>query len=286
MDARALLDRVAEAYRNLTSLAVESRVIVETGDEDENNRRVHKVKGYFLAPDHYRHETSGRHGHISVVNGSDWISYTKKINDYRRGSMKDPEHSNGKFRWELPHGMYRWFSGINDHIATAEWLRDEENCHVVSVGYDPTFLAAHITMCPIEFWIDSRTFLVMRYRANFTNRRPRYEVTCTQTVDAISMEINQPIDPKVFELERPEGAADSLARFGGLGAGGSGSNAWDGNTFVQHSKMSLRGLALEFERRLTVSEDKRELQIEETVTAPGGNLAHWAQSIALMPPKI
>jgi hypothetical protein len=47
-----------------------------------------------------------------------------------------------------------------------------------------------------------------------------------------------------------------------------GAHEWQGDTLVERSDWKIRGLVLNFERRLTFSEDGKELRVEERVTGP------------------
>ena len=47
-----------------------------------------------------------------------------------------------------------------------------------------------------------------------------------------------------------------------------GSHEWDGDTLVDRSRWRMRGLDLNFERRLTFSSDESELRVVERVRGP------------------
>ena len=48
------------------------------------------------------------------------------------------------------------------------------------------------------------------------------------------------------------------------------SSEWLGKTYIQRHNLRLRGMDLSFERRLTFSEDGRELHIAERISGPKG----------------
>ena len=53
-----------------------------------------------------------------------------------------------------------------------------------------------------------------------------------------------------------------------------GWHEWEGQTLVEHSRWKLRGVTLTFDRRLTFSSDKKELQIAERASGPAGEVRH------------
>ena len=54
------------------------------------------------------------------------------------------------------------------------------------------------------------------------------------------------------------------------GLSNSGSHSWDGDTLVEDSRWKMRGLLLQFERRLLFSADGTELRVRERINGPQG----------------
>jgi hypothetical protein len=159
------------------------------------------------------------------------------------------------------------------------------------VAYEPLPTSALLSSSPVTYWIDSRTHLVLRAEAEVSHRRPASDETAThkKIVEIARWESNAALAPDLFEYSPPPGAEDASQPPGrgriSIGGGGGGAlvhpdksksmeswhhSEWSGDTLVEQLKLRLRGLDLIFERRLTFSEDGRELRIVERISGPEG----------------
>ena len=296
MDALTLLREVSEAYRSLQTLAVEATLVSESGDEDSNQRGEQRVRFIYAAPDRIRYESGGRHSQVQVSDG-------RVLHNVFGGHPGDrrPRYTSvpaDKMHW-LPHRFRPdfpfagsdaafLFQGIDERVASAEMLADEEGCHVVSVMYEQLPRAGiQIQGSAVLFRVNADNRMIMRQQAEIGHRFPtEEEVTWTRhTVLVRTMRVNEPLPENTFEFTPPPDAAEmaagrcgvTMSASGGFIEGGAdderrlehrGSHEWDGDTLVEHSKWKIRGMTLDFERRLSFSEG--ELRVAERVTGPKG----------------
>jgi hypothetical protein len=180
------------------------------------------------------------------------------------------------------------FDFIAEHVAHTELLRDEDGCHVISVAYEPTPFHGVESRGPIRFWIRAADQMVVRQQGEIGHRHPasddvrwqRHDVTVQQ------IEVNGPIDDQAFVFTPPAGASEEMSggRCGvSVSSGGGfmrsekgtgrryehwGSHEFEGDTLVDRSRWRMRGLDLNFERRLSFSPDESELRVVEHVRGP------------------
>jgi outer membrane lipoprotein-sorting protein len=301
MDAKTLLQQVAEHYENLKSLAVEIISITETGDDDSSHRAQQRVSGLFVAPDKLRIEQRGEHGSIAVTSGIDIHSYSFLSKAYSKTSIAGQRQLLGHFQPEFPvvGDSIFLFGRIADRVVDAEVLPEETfkidipeaDCHVIRVKYEPTPNPVHV-YSPVTFWVNSDTHLIVKSECQMTYRIPLHEETHRQknVVYFRNATINQRIPPETFEYTPPADALDASgpgrlrarsksgrARFSGDEKGwveSSHSGDWAGDAFVEEYKLKLRGIQLTFERRLSFSEGLTEVHVSERITSPKGETEH------------
>jgi len=286
MDAVALLDEVAAAYRGLTSLAVEMRSI--QGDEDRKQER--RVLGAYVAPDRFRLGDGGKHGHVAVSNGLESASYFRRMKRFHRNTLAARDQSPGVFRPDYPAGVAFLFERINESVMRAEFMGDgpvrmgdtELLCHVVRVKYEQARVSALHSTSPVEFWIHPVSKMVLRMECESTMRRPGDEDTETskQVLAFVSLRINEAIAPEQFEIQLPPDAIDTP--LGGIGegggsVGGKGREHWsslsrEGKEVILQSRYVIEGIALKFERRLTISEDRKSVRVADQIVSSGGSV--------------
>jgi hypothetical protein len=298
MDPFALLINVSQTYRNLAGLAVEARIVTESGDDDSGHRSRLRAIFKYARPNRFRYEQGGPRGMVQVADGSQVHTC------FNRGPMgRGPRcHSvpvlperplPHLFRPDMPAGGGNepfLFEAIDEQVVSAEVIREEHGCDVVSVAYEaPSHPHLVMTRTPVLFWIDKESFLVRTFRREVGHRMPAEEEirwnTCSVFLQKV--EINPVLPADTFEFVPPVDAVVTAGRHGFISAGGGGgfakfadddprhiehrgSHEWEGETLVEHSKWKLRGTALTFERRLTFSEESDELQIVERATSPAG----------------
>ncbi len=302
MDALTLLQEVSEAYGSLETLEVEAALIQKSGDENAGQRSERRVRFFFAAPDRMRFEPCGNRGTVQVTDGKQL--HTTHLGDRHRGGLRytsvpvaemgRTRHILHRFQPEFPFaGEAFLFPGIQEQVVSAEILREEDGCHVVSVTYQPRPNPGLIvTGSAITFWIDGRNRMVMRQRSATGHRVPTEdEVTWSRHEQVVrGVRINQQIPEETFHFTPPAGAKlDKGEHGGGVGWGvGRGfvyqdpdekrryeshfSCAWEGDTLVDRCKLKLRGMLLAFERRLTFSDDGKELRVAERIAGPKGEL--------------
>jgi hypothetical protein len=179
------------------------------------------------------------------------------------------------------------FGGIDERVESAELVRQEENSLVLAVRYTPSTHAHMIVPGEhILYWVRKDDRLIARQQGRVGHRPPtEHEVAwSSHTVSVETITLNEPIADDVFRFMPPPDA--TAAPTGGVGsAGGSGgfiertvdgtnrvenrsSHWWDGDTLVEQSRWKMRGLMLEFERRLSFSDDGQELRVDERIAGP------------------
>lgn len=306
MDAKALLETVAETYANLKSLAVELLIVNESEDDGTFQRSEQRGSGYFVAPDKLRIEQGGRRGTVTVTNGSDLHHYFGGPRRYSKSPVGRRDVLPGWFRPDYPvgSGTTFLFDRIAERVAKAEILRAEPVsgegseallCQALSVTYEPpSFAGLTVSSSPVVFWVDSHTHLVMRLEGETTHRLPAHDETHTNKLTLAFRRtiMNEPIPSERFEFSPPADAVDASDPRGrggfsvATGGGGSAgfdrekgkwvetwhSHDWAGDTLIERSKLMLHGLELAFERRLTLSDDGKELRVVERIRGPKGQM--------------
>lgn len=300
MDAGAVLKTVADTYAGLTSLAVELLITNESEDDGGFHRSEQRARAFYVAPNQVRIEQSGRGGNVTVTNGVDLHQYF--AGRYSKGVVQRRDSFPGWFRPEFPSGgrFTFLFHRIAERVAKADLLREERApgdssgalCYVLSVEYQrPPYPGLEVSS-PLVLWVNSRTHLISRLEGETTHRLPAHDETHTnkQTLAFTRSVMNEPISPETFEFSPPSDAIDVTDRSGrgacisGGGGGGSAgldrkngawfetwnSHDWAGDTLIEQSKLRLHGFDLAFERRLTLSDDRKELRIVELITGPKG----------------
>jgi hypothetical protein len=305
MDAWALLETVAETYASLKSLAVEILITNESGDDGVFNHSEQRARAFFVAPDKLRIEQGGRHGSVTVTNGIDIHHYLVGPKRYLKRAVEQRDQLPGWFRPEFPvaGGPTILFSRIAERVAAAEILREEpvgdegSLCQVLSVAYEPSpYPNLTVSSSPVLLWVNSHTHLISRMEGETTHRLPAHDETHTnkRILTFTRAIVNEPIPAETFEFSPPADAvdvSDPRHREGCAVVGGGGGSAhfdpekgqwfeswrshdWAGDTLIERSRLKLHGLELSFERRLTVSDDRKELRIVERISA------RWAPSAA------
>jgi hypothetical protein len=303
MDAMTLLRAVAETYTNLKSLAVELQITNQSEDDGVLNRREWPARAFFVAPDNLRIELGGKRGSVTVTNGIDLHQYFAGPKHYSKNTVQWREGLPGWFKPDFPiSGRVTFLFGrIAERVAAAEILREElvavegseAQCQVISVTYKPPPYPHLIeSSSPVVFWVNSGTHLISRVEGETIHRRPAHDETYTdRTISVFTRAIkNEPIPPETFEFTPPADALDasdpshrSTCLSGGTGGGGAefdpdkggrfeswNSHDWAGGTLIEQSKLKFYGLDLAFERRLTLSDDRRELRVVERIFGPKG----------------
>jgi hypothetical protein len=292
MNALTLLQEVSTAYRILHTLSLEATIVTESGDENANNRNLHRIRFLYTHPNLLRFEPVGKDGTTVIADGQQIHTIFR-----RRPMAPGPQHSSVPiakvpglpkfFRWDIPHTDALLFHYIDQHVASAEILRQEDGCHVVSATYEGSHYNTTLPTNGWLFWIDSITHMVMRSQVDIGHRRPA-EDEITWTRHSLSVQqicLNEPILPETFQFTPPR-HSNPLPRgrrlsFGG-GSGGIRtdptnpqrsienyhSHDWEGDTLVEISKWKLRGKTLTFERRLTFSDGDSNITVDEHIVGP------------------
>jgi hypothetical protein len=299
MNGLTLLHEVAETYRNLKSLTLQAAIVTESGDETASQRGEQRVRFFYSAPDRIRFEPCGKTGLIQVADGKQLHTcfagsrHFARQERYTRVPLGQAGPLPHLFQPEFPSvsggGEAFLFQTIDSRVLAADVLREEEGNLVVSVTYealpDPQLRVAG---SPVLFWVSAENRMVVRQHGKLGHRFPAEDeiVWSRQTVAVRSMRVNEPIPEETFQFTPPPDAQLETGRGrieGGLGGGfGSrsrdgqrlehrGSHEWDGDTLVEHSVWQIRGMKLTFERRLTFSADRKELNVDERVIGPKGD---------------
>jgi outer membrane lipoprotein-sorting protein len=298
MDARALIETVAETYRGLETLAVDLVITEDSDDEGGSMHRVQRAKAFFATPDKVRIEDGGRRGNITVADGGDVYQYHPHPKRYSKHPLQADRFLPGLFRTDLVllSNQPFLFGRIAERIADAEILREEfldgesTPCLVLRVTYDPPDHAGRLwTWSPVLFWIDSRTHLVSKLEGDVTVQHPGREEAKTSrwSLRFENVVVNRPIAAETFELVAPPDAMDisdpkNRSNVSGGGGGGSvqfrggqqfqtsHSHQWAGDTLVGQMRYKMWGFEIVFERRLSLSDDRSEVLVVERVIGPKG----------------
>jgi hypothetical protein len=299
MDALTLLREVSEAYRGLQSLELEAALIQESGDENASQRSERRVRFFYAAPNRFRYEPCGKGGTLEVADGKHL--YTTFTAFFGRRSIRHPSYTRVPvsemgprphlFNPEWPVcGEAFLFHGIDERVATAGILREEDGCHVLSVAYEPPARPGlMVSGSAVLFWVNAQNRMVMRQQGEMGHRSPTEdEVTWSRHIMVVrEMRVNEPLLAETFHFVPPPGATLDTGR-GGFGLGGGGfvehsqdgqrrlehrsSHEWEGDTLLDRSKWKIRGMTLTFERRLTFSDDGKELDVAERIAGPQGEV--------------
>ncbi len=297
MDGMDLLREVSEAYRGLQTLALQVALIDETGDENAGTRSERRMRFFYGAPNRIRSEPCGKAGIVQVFDGQHL--YTSQ-----------PESWFGPARYSavpfaavrrLPHlfrcdhpfagaGQSLLFQGIDEHAESAELAGEADGCYIVSVMYQPPRPVGYLVGgTPVRFWVNRENRIVMHAEGETGHRPPASDevVWSRHAIVVREMQVNEPLPDETFlfvpppgaELETRENCGVSMSSGGGfIQRGGDpqhrlehrGSHEWQGETLIERSRWKMRGIALDFERRLTLSSDGLELSVDEHITGPKG----------------
>lgn len=281
MDAAEILQNVAAAYARLNTLSVEGVIVIESEDYGSHSRIERPYKAFFAAPGKLRIDEGGQRGDAVVIDGVNVHHYFARLKQYGKLPLQGSQQLQpGSFNPEQPvtnSTIFR-FQRIAERVVKAEFLRNEQSSehrpdglyHVISIHYElppPPGLA--LSASPVTVWVHSKTHMVWRLEGEVEYRIPEEEDTRTSRNIIVFTKVaaDQPIPSGTFDYNPPEGAVDiSRPETGG---GPSGTCAT--NSAVRGSSMRLDGIALSFERRLTISDDRTQLHIEDRVTTPAGS---------------
>jgi outer membrane lipoprotein-sorting protein len=286
MEAMAVLESVARAYAGLKTLSVEIVNFTESGDEGQSTRNSWRRKAWFEAPNKLREEKPGGNGSVLVNDGVDlhlfWVS-TRVCSKHaaQQGFLQ------GLFRPEQvqvgDNSPVFLFSRIADTVLSAEILAEESASVLISVNYEARLHPARWFSSPVQYLIDSKTHLVSRIEAEISMQMEDHLDVRRHTVSFANAVIDEPIPPELFTFTPPADAvnASDPRRTSSGGANGISvtihgghSHEWKGETLVEQYELSAHGAEFTFERRLTFSEDRRELTVSETITGPTGEVTH------------
>jgi outer membrane lipoprotein-sorting protein len=227
MDPRALLESVAEAYRNLKTLQGHALSIGCTEDEGTSQRSEARLQFFYAAPARIRIEQPGRLGSVLVSDGLELKSYFVPHRRYFRNPAPPPSDLPGVFMPELPwaggQGPFL-FGTISGRVQAAEILPDEPvpldgaeiPCHGLSVTYEPSHAAFSGANRPVRFWIDARSRLVLRMEGEVELHHARDGATTVsrRTLAITRLVADAPIPAGVFEFTPPEGTPEHASGSG------------------------------------------------------------------------
>jgi len=284
MDARTLLAAVAETYAKLDSFEVEIVSTAESGDEDNFNRNTRRTRAMFAAPNKIRMEQSGRRGILMVSDGVDIHHFHRGPKHYFAGSVQPGQPLPGSFSPQQPsaNGMTFLFSRIAENVAAAEMLDDGSEAQVVSVTYEPALRPSFIVSAsPVTFRIDKRTKLVSRMEGEVIHSMPPDgdRLASRNTSEFAHAFVNETIPPQTFEYAPPVGVIDHANQRPGGGSSYNGPDEkkrfetwhysnWEDDAFVDQFELKIRGLEINFERRVTFVDQN--VNVEEKIVGPLG----------------
>lgn len=299
MNAQTLLNSVGATYRELKTLEVECLLITESGDKDHSSRGEQRIQAFYKAPQLIRIQQGGRRGSTTVADGDVVHHYFGMPPPGRYVKSHTPPSADmlpGMFRPEFPigHNAIFLFHHIEERVQETSVLGQEDcadnACHVVAARYAPSLHPALIDSdTPIIYWIDTRTLLVRQMQGTISHRMPAGDEVHTSQIRQVSTktDANADLPLEIFDYAPPPSALTELGplRGGGFVSGGGGggmaelgpdgrrfeqrqSHHWDGRSLVQTARLRFDDLDVSFERRFTLSEDRKELRMLERISGP------------------
>lgn len=281
--ALALLKAVAKRYAELRSLALDMTVANEM--EDVGQRNEQRSRAMYVAPNLVRTEAGrGKTATVVVADGSHQHNYFGTSGHYVKTPIESPLP--GFFQPERPSGGQApfLFHQIADRIEDARL----ESAGVLLVHYawsNRISPGLPQPSGPVRFQVDPRTYFVTRVEADVLHGQ-RIKTAATFS----NFAVDQPFASATFEFTPPPGVVDRGTR-GALAAGSSSGNSGPGyetrqsqsmgpdGTFIEHTKLKLRGKEFTLERRLRLSENGRELSVVERASASGGAPQQWDTTV-------
>lgn len=296
MDALKVLREVSDSYRRLKTLSVSAIQLTDSGDENSSTSNRTRMRFLYASPDRIRFEQLGNGGMLQVADGENVhtlfprlpIGNAPRYSSMPASRMPSLPHC---FRSEFPFSgdAAFLFTGIDERVKSAEVVRQEEGCYVVSVQYArPTHASLIMHGSPVFFWIRKDNRMVMRQQGQIGHRPPTEDEInwSTHTILVESLTMDEDLSDDAFSFTPPPGATSAGCGVSASGGSGfsensgddakrvehRGSHSWDGDTLVEQSRWKMRGLLLEFERRLSFSADGSELRIGERIRGPRGTI--------------
>jgi outer membrane lipoprotein-sorting protein len=290
MNAKTILETVADTYAKLSSFEVEILSTTESGDEDAFERSSQRARAFFVAPGKVRIEQSGRDGIVSVTDGVDVHHYFRRPKQYSTRAVASGFPLAGSFQPEHPlaGGTTFLFGRIAEKVVLAEILSEEPDARVILVTYHPPPHSRLAFSCsPVTFWVNTKTNLVSRMEGEMTHRSPMDDQNRTNKLASVYAHafINQPIPPATFEYAPPAEAVDQsdTDHRPGSSSWNDGPDEkkrfetwrhsnWEDEAFVDRFELKIRGIELNFERRVTLAEQSA--NVSENITGTHGKTAH------------
>ena len=212
-----------------------------------------RMRFSFAAPDRIRFEQLGDRGMLQVGDGENVHTLFPRMpmdngpmySSMPASGMPFPPHS---FHADFPlSGDATFlFTGIAERVESAEVIRQEEGCFVVSVRYALSTHASFIEHgSPVFFWVRTDNRMVMRQQGRIGHRPPTGDdiYWSSHTISVERLTINEGLPDDAFSFTPPEGATS--AGYGGSGGGSGfiensgddtkrveyrGSHSWEGDT--------------------------------------------------------
>jgi len=137
MDALTPLQEVSSAYRILHTLSLEATIVMESGDENANNRNLHRIRFFYTHPNLLRFEPFGKNGTTVIADGHQLHT------TFRRQHMPPgPQHSSipltERFKPRLTFERRLTFSEGDYHLTAHEHIvgpvENHKNRYHLKVG--------------------------------------------------------------------------------------------------------------------------------------------------------
>ena len=135
MDALQLLREVSSAYDAIETLSLEAEIVAESGDEFSNSISRHRLRFHYARPNRMRCEPLGRNGILVIANGAEVQFRFEPQGQISTHPLHQLPHSFQPDRPLTGNDEPFLFTSIHQQVDSAEYLRDENGCHVVSVRY-------------------------------------------------------------------------------------------------------------------------------------------------------
>jgi outer membrane lipoprotein-sorting protein len=218
-DARDLLQRVADTYRNMNSFEW-TGITVMTSDSGELTPQPAPFIGEFRRPNRMRIEWP-KHTPIPRIDVTDgatiWLSYPS-VHGFCRPDPKlylnrTPQEAATSLGWGLR------YEHIADNLESARIVDHRElklggavvNCALVTAVYKPAKSAwtGMLWTAPVTYWIDTKTNIVVQQSSDvrlvLPGRKPR---TDTMTTTLLRYRLNPPLSKARFTFRPPEGVTE------------------------------------------------------------------------------
>ena len=218
-DARAILDRVANTYRTLTSFHFAGKVAVDMSRPGAHQAFDFPIVAAAVKPNRSRTEMQNPNmGMIIVTDGRTLTTYSQQVNQYSlRPAPPHRAATDSAAAMAGPGSPLARYFGITRALKSARWVGSRTlelggrraECDLVVVDYDhPTNPGA--VYSPTTFWIEKARALVLRESTQVRVNNPAHggAMDLAQTTTFTTARINEKVPDSLFTFRPPAGSTE------------------------------------------------------------------------------